>query len=120
MRFRFLIRLASNKKPKQKHDQTHSEKIRRTRCALNALTADWRVADADLEVLDFFAAAGKGDFELKIIGAIETGRGVIKCDQGRRFDRQALFEIGCLECGALDAHCAVGRWIRQPDRRQWS
>src|ERR1700733_4673955 len=99
---------------KQKTTTKHAEKS----AALNALTAYRRVADADPEVLDFFAAAGKGDFELKIIGAIEVGRGVIKRDQGRHFNRQALLDIGRLERGAPDVDRAMRRRIQQTDRRQ--
>src|ERR1700733_14324627 len=86
--------------------------------ALNALSARWRVRDADVKMLSLFATAGKADLQFKLVHAAEVLNRMINGDEGRHVSRQALLEIGGLERGSPHGDRAMRRRRRQADRRQ--
>ena len=84
----------------------------------NSLSTVWRIRNVDMKTLELFAAGGKAHFQFKAIVALEILAGAIERDKSRRFDRQALFEIGRFEHRATHGDGAVFGRDGEPYRRQ--
>ena len=89
----------------------------------NSLSTVWRIRNVDMKTLELFAAGGKAHFQFEAIVALEILAleilaGAIERDKSRRFDRQALFEIGRFEHRATHGDGAVFGRNGEPYRRQ--
>jgi hypothetical protein len=86
--------------------------------ALNPLAFARATRNEDVKPLDLFAAGGEAHLQFKpiVVGGICFGP--IERDQGGKFSRQALFDIGRFECRATHGDGAMFGRYGKADRGQ--
>ena len=80
--------------------------------------SDEAVRNGDAKPMDLFTAVGEAHLQFKpiVVGGIRFRP--IERDQGWKFSRQALLDIGCFECRATQGHSAMFGRNGEADRGQ--
>lgn len=85
---------------------------------LNPLSIVCIGRNGDMEMLDLLAASGEAHFQFEMIVGGRIRFRPIERDQGGKFSRQALFDVGRFERRAAHGDVAVFGRNGEPDRRQ--